>query len=355
MKLVDQLIFRDVIASTALVSVVIIAIEFFLNMIQQFHFVGQHNYTLWRVFLYVGMQLPAQFYQLFPMAGFLGTMIGPGRLSSSSQLIVIRMVGYSVMQLTGSVTKAAVVMIVVITILGEGIGLHWQQTADVWKKEWIFPQANQALLHSIWLRQGNHFTHIGELNSPDTISDVTRYYFSKNDRLLRADFSPVGKLVNGRWELLNVKQTIFGRHHVTVTTQSKMILPMVFKPVLQVKMRAASTQQSLTTLIQMIRYRRDTGLTTDQFVFALSQRFLQPITTLVMIILAIPFVFGSFRNTTMDVRLLTGIVIGFIFYMLNQLFGPITMVYQFPPLLSAALPTMLFLLLASVLLLRVRS
>ena len=151
-----------------------------------------------------------------------------------------------------------------------------------------------------------------------------------------------------------LKESIFTRRYLVTKELRDTVLPIDFKPILQVQMQLASTEQTLNNLWRVIHYRHTIGLGVSQFVFALSQRILQPITTLVMILLAVPFVFGSFRSTTMGVRILMGVFIGFIFYMLNQLFGPITLVYQVPPILAAMLPTMLFLALASVLLMRVR-
>lgn len=354
MKLIDRIVVVHIIESTLLVSAVILSIQFFLNIVQEFYAIGTHDYTVWHAFLFSLMQLPAQFYELFPMAGFLGALTGLGRLSATSQLIVIRMSGVSISMLVTSVIKAALIMIIIVTVLGEGLGLHWQQKADTWRRAWIAGKTNAETLHSIWLRQGNHFTHIGQLNSQDTISDVTRYYFSNNDRLLRASYAPTGKLENGHWELHDVQQSIFDHDTVTTVTHKKQMIPIVFKPKLQVRMHTALTQQSLSSLLKTIQYRHDMGLSADQYVFAFSQRLLQPLATLVMFVLAIPFVFGSFRETKMGTRLLFGLVVGFIFYMLNQLFGPITMVYQFPPFLSAFLPTCLFLFVASALLMRTR-
>jgi len=72
------------------------------------------------------------------------------------------------------------------------------------------------------------------------------------------------------------------------------------------------------------------------------QRLFQPLATLVMICLAVPFIFGPLRTGTMGLRILSGVIVGFGFYILNQFFGPFSMVYQFPPLLAAGLPTLLF-------------
>ena len=61
-----------------------------------------------------------------------------------------------------------------------------------------------------------------------------------------------------------------------------------------------------------------------------------------MICLGVPFIFGSLRSATMGLRLLTGVIIGFMFYMLNQFFGPFALVYQLPPTAAAITPTVLF-------------
>jgi lipopolysaccharide export system permease protein len=61
-----------------------------------------------------------------------------------------------------------------------------------------------------------------------------------------------------------------------------------------------------------------------------------------MIILAVPFVFGPLRSVTMGLRMVIGIVLGFCFYILNQFVGPISIVYQIPPIIAAFFPTFLF-------------
>jgi lipopolysaccharide export system permease protein len=48
----------------------------------------------------------------------------------------------------------------------------------------------------------------------------------------------------------------------------------------------------------------------------------------------------------------TGISFGFLFYVLDQIFGPLSMVYSMPPILGALLPSLLFLLISLVLLLK---
>jgi lipopolysaccharide export system permease protein len=44
----------------------------------------------------------------------------------------------------------------------------------------------------------------------------------------------------------------------------------------------------------------------------------------------------------MAARVLMGILTGFGFYMANEVFGPVALVYQLPPLLGAVTPSVLF-------------
>ncbi len=50
------------------------------------------------------------------------------------------------------------------------------------------------------------------------------------------------------------------------------------------------------------------------------QRLAQPFTTLVMMMLAIPFIFGPLRSSTMGLRFIAGALMGFGFHMINRLF-----------------------------------
>ncbi len=119
-------------------------------------------------------------------------------------------------------------------------------------------------------------------------------------------------------------------------------LNVVFNPTLLQAGRKRVDQQSIVELYHAIIYRNHSGLATNQYQFTFWHRLIQPLTTIVMICLGVPFIFGSLRSASMGLRVLTGVIIGFAFYMLNQFFGPFTMVYQIPPVLAAVMPTLLF-------------
>lgn len=354
MKILDRYISRTIIFSTLMVTAVIVGIQSFLSLIQQLHDVGLNNYTMLHAFILVPMELPVQFYQLFPMAGFLGAMIGLGKLSTSSELIVMRAAGVSMKRIAWGVMKAAILMVIIMTLLGEGLGPVWQQQAEKMRYHDLYPTQNAAVLNSIWLHENNSFTHIHQLADRNTMQGVTRYVFSPDGRLLKITSAKSGHYVNGTWQLSNLTHTHFAANKITTSTEKQADLQVVFQPNLQIQMKVSSAQETLKDLYRTIQYRRTIGLSINQFVFLFWQRLLQPLTTLIMISLAVPFVFGSHRDVSMGVRIIGGVLVGFIFYMMNQLFGPITLVYQFPPLLAAIIPTCIFFVISAVLLMRAR-
>ena len=66
--------------------------------------------------------------------------------------------------------------------------------------------------------------------------------------------------------------------------------------------------------------------------------------------MALSFIFGPLRSVTMGARVIMGVLTGFGFFILNEVFGPLSLVYQLPPYLGAILPSMLFAAIAALML-----
>ncbi|MBX9705493.1 MAG: LptF/LptG family permease, partial [Gammaproteobacteria bacterium] len=111
-------------------------------------------------------------------------------------------------------------------------------------------------------------------------------------------------------------------------------------------------QLSLLRLQEQSKYNKQNGLDSSTYTLAFWLRVLQPLATLVMVFLAIPFIFGPLRSSTMGLRILSGVMAGLAFYIINRFFGPFTVVYQIPPIVAAVTPILLFALLACILIRR---
>jgi lipopolysaccharide export system permease protein len=61
-----------------------------------------------------------------------------------------------------------------------------------------------------------------------------------------------------------------------------------------------------------------------------------------MVYLVIPFVFGPLRSSSVGLRLLVGIIIGFGFHVVNTINAQLSMVINMPPMIALAIAPMLF-------------
>ena len=99
---------------------------------------------------------------------------------------------------------------------------------------------------------------------------------------------------------------------------------------------------SLTGLKDYVDYLQQNSQESSRYELAFWRKVLQPLTIAAMLLMALSFIFGPLRSVTMAARVLMGILTGFAFYMSNEVFGPVALVYQLPPLAGAMVPSLLF-------------
>lgn len=350
MNILDRYIAKIIIEATLLALLVLIGMQSFMLFVGELHDIGIKNYGLLQALIYVPMQLPSNVYVFFPIAGIIGCIMGLGRLAVHSELIVMRAAGVSIAKITISVIKAAVLMLIIVTFIGEWWAPYLQHHADVRKTMAMSGGQTLNTMQGTWVRDGNNFIYINQVLPNGELQNVTRYQFANNHQLILASSAQTGTYQDGRWIFQNIEQSTLKKNQVTSQHFDQQKWDVTFNPRLLRMTTLDPSQLSLPRLYHYIQYLKQTNQAASKTEFAFWQRVFQPLATLIMICLGVPFIFGPLRSVTMGLRILTGIVVGFGFYTLNQFFGPLSMVAQLPPLLAAALPAILFALGGGVLL-----
>jgi len=345
-KKIDCYLAKTIISAIFLVVLVLFGIEAFIEFTREFPDLGNGDYGLIQALLYVPMLLPTDIYQLFPMAGLLGCIIGLGLLASNSELIVMRIAGLSIASITLAVLKVALLLSLLMFAFGEVLAPYLQDKAATNKSEAI--SGGQALLthRGMWLKNQDNFIHIGKIRSYERIEAITRYSFTSQNKLSLISFAESADYRDGQWIFNNVTQTNFNSEidDDRVTTEQVATQQWGFQ--LQPRLLSLSSnnleQKSLPELYRYIQYLKQSKLNYHIYEFNFWLRIFQPLTVMVMIILAIPFIFGPLRTATMGLRILVGTMTGFAFYIFNQFVGPLSAVYQISPFIAASLPTLIF-------------
>ena len=354
MKRLSRYIGVTMMQSIALMLVAFAGLQLFIDFMNQLKDVGTGNYTLWQATIYILLTLPSEVYHLFPMAGMMGCLVGLGVLAANSELIVMQAAGVSLLRITGAVIKTAVLLIILAVFIGEGIAPELAAWANA--RQTIAKSGGQAVStqEGVWLRQGDTFVHIGLVLADGSLRNIDRFKFDDQQQLIFASFAQTGHFSQGQWVLQQLRDSWFQPDHITTRNVASENWQAELDPKILSESHLGPQEMPLLKLYRYIQYGEVNQINTDDYALAFWQRIFQPLASIVMMLLAIPFIFGPLRSVSMGLRLLTGIFVGIGFYLLNQFFGPFSLVYQFPPLLAALTPTLLFLGLGCLMLRRLR-
>ena len=353
MKLLDRYIAQTVWRAIALVTLMLTGLHGFILGVGQLDSLGKGDYGLITAAWVVLLSLPYQVYLFFPVASLLGCLVGLGILASHSELIVMRASGVSIGQVTQSVFKMAMILIVVVTVLGETCVPRLSLLARDMKMQAI--RGGEALRTptGVWLHHQNDFLMLGRIFSEDTLEHVIQFHFNAHHRLILTRKLDTLHYKEGKWFAHGVEETHIELRRTFVQHKDEMIWDVALNPrILQVS-RNEPDEMSLHELSQYLHAEDRHKQSVSNYQLAYWQRVVQPMTTAVMMLLAIPFIFGPLRSSTMGLKLLIGVGVGFGFHLINRFFGPVSQVYQWPPEVAAFLPTLTFALLGIYLMKRV--
>ena len=354
MRLLDRYIGATVAGSTLIVLLVLLALFSFGSFVAELDAVGKGDFTLTVAAEYVLLTLPRMAYQLFPVIALLGSVIGLGILASNNELLVMRAAGVSVGRIALSVMKVGLLWTVIAVILGEFVAPYTDRVAQTMHNTALVDRFAMTSRNGLWARDSREFIHIGDVLGKGTVRGITIYQFDDKQRLLEVTQARSGQFAAGKWTLYHVARSQIDPSGVHTEELDQMSWQSLLTPEMIEVVVVKPDSLSFKGLLDYIGYLRDNGLDAEHYQLAFWNKLVLPVTTAVMVFLSIPFIFGPLRSVGIGQRIFVGTLVGIGFYLLGQLFGFAGLLYKIPTPLSAALPTVLFFILAVLLVRRVR-
>lgn len=352
MKILDRYIGMAVAMSSLLVMLVLLALFFFIDFVNNLNDVGKGNYDVVTAAQYVLLSQPRRIYELFPLAALLGTMLGLGALAAGSELTAIRAAGVSLTRIVLSVMKVAAVMMLGVVLIGELVAPKSEQYAQSLRSMALSSQIALDTRYGFWSRDGRSFINIRTMLPGGKFNDIYVYEFDDKQNLRVATHAARGQREGDKWLLEDIVQSEIAASGVSTRRVARAQWNSLLSPDVVGVVLVKPDRLSLWDLFQYIDYLQANSQNTQRYEIAFWVKLLAPLTTGVMVFLAIPFVFGSLRSVGMGQRVLVGSLIGVGFHLVNQISTHIGLVYELNPLLSALFPSTVFLLAALLLLSR---
>ncbi len=343
MKLVDLYLGRALIAGAALALLALVAIDGVIKLVDEVADVG-HGYTLGDALCHTGLTLVASIYELLPVAVLIGGVVSLGNLAAQSELVAFRALRYSRARITASVLMTGAVLMAATFALGE-----------------LAVPAAAAKAHAIkdgrasdriaggdgWLRDGAHFIYMEEALGDDSFAGVTMYQLNDEYHLARIVEARRAVARGREWRLAGATVSELHDGHVEIERHEHFVLPRALPegaggvgaaPV----RRSELSRMNVLQLADYIEFLRASDLPSGAQELALWTRFSAALATLVMLLLAMPWLFFSTRSAAAGKRLFFAIVVGLVYMIGSRVIGDAAIIYRLPPVSGAFLPILLF-------------
>ena len=346
LALLSRYVGRRVSLAIAMALLVIVGLDVVAEVIDELGDV-RNDYQFRQVMEYVGLTLPSQAYDYLPFSALIGCLVGLGILAGNSEIVVMRAAGISLWRIMAMVVKPILWFVLLGMLVGEFATPYLDQLADGRRQLQRTGMQSAADNGGVWSVEGREYIHINAVFPGGVVFGVTRYQFDQQRQLQSASFSSRATFDRARrhWVEENVAITRFvgdGEQSRTVAEkQVTRIWPSELTPALLQQNVLAPENLSIQSLYGYIRFLGQQQRASGAYELALWAKVLQPLTVIGLVILAVAFVFGPLRESTMGLRIFVGVVTGIGFRILQDMLEPSSLVFGFPPLVAVALPIVL--------------
>lgn len=329
----------NVMSAIAVALVAIVGLDVVAGIIDQMGDI-KRNYQFVDVLIYTATKLPSTIYEYTPLASLIGCLVGLGMLATNSEVIVMRAAGVSLFRIVLLVFKPVLVFILLAALIGEYFSPYLDQLADS-KREYL--RKGESALDStsgFWAKEGDEFIHFNAVFPGGVLFGVTRYRLNEQRELEEASFSSRASFNNteGFWVEENVSSTLFveqqtyTRKWVTRNWKTELTPEVLTLKILPAEALSAS---SLNNHIDYLEQRKADSA---KYRLAFWSKVLQPLAIFGLVLVGIAFVFGPLRQATVGFRVFVGVLFGISFKLLSDILGPLSIVFEMPPVLAVLAP-----------------
>ena len=342
MKELDRYIGIRFIRSVALIIAILVALFSIFELVAQLDDVGRGGYELKDAFVFVGLTLPRRILDLMSISTLLGSIIALGFLADHGELLAMQAGGMSVRRICLSVFATGTILILATAILAEMVVPPMEQLART-RRVMALSGTNVTLTQQgFWARRGLSFIHVGKTLYGGMATDVDIFEDDGNGRLKVFTHAREANIQdNKQWLLKDITRKTITENGITTQHLGNLTLDSFLSSDQIDILELPPDSLSSFELHDYIQALRESGQNADRYTLALWRKLSTPLTTGAMILLSLPFVFGSTRSITSGRRIMMGCIVGIAFYFADQVIVYLGLLLGFYPIMTAMIPVVL--------------
>ena len=384
MKILQRYFFVNIAQAVAFVLVAFLGLIAFMDLTQELPSVGKGGYMMQHAILYVLLLLPGHVYEVMPVAALIGTIYTMAQFAQSSEFTIMRASSMSTQQAGIMLAKIGVLFVAITFLFGELITPRTAPIAERVRLSAKGATVSAEFRSGMWTKDtihtggpkgpvtGSRFFNARQIRPDGQLIDVRLYEFDNGMRMRSLITAANAKFSgNSTWRLNDVTETLFansrelpapgtpipagqtiqstfGQDTASVSTRKVASLDLVSEitPKILSVSRSDPGQMSANELAVYTRHLAENRQETERFKIAFWKKLIDPLSIFVLMALALPFGYLHTRSGGVGLKSFIGIMIGVSFILINALFSHVGMLSTWPAFVTAAAPSLLFLLLA---------
>jgi lipopolysaccharide export system permease protein len=311
---------------------------------------GNGDADLWR---YVSLRIPLLVSRFLPFSVLLGTLIAFVGLNQHSEVVAMKAAGISAHQILAPLMLASLFLAAGEFAFNETVVVKASRVVTAWSDNDYKPIPRESgVLSNVWLLNGDDLIRAGTASGQGSgfrINNLVVYDRTGGvlSRVIRADSA----VPNGnQWLLTGAR--IYDAAMNLVTKPGRMEGLSGVTPEQLTLAKVDPTQLDYWTLQQRVDELERAGRPTDEARSGLAHKISQPLSMLLMPLLAAIAAFGLARSGQVLVRACIGMALGFAYFVADNFSLAMGNSGAYPPLIAAWAPFLLFLLIGETVLVR---
>jgi lipopolysaccharide export system permease protein len=281
-------------------------------------------------------------FELMPISTLLGSVVALGLLADHGELLAMQAGGISVRRICGSVLATGTVLILFTGLLAELVVPPLDQLARKKRALAISGTGFTLTKQGFWARHNATYIHVGKTHSGGVAADVDIFETDQRGRLAVYTYAREANIQNNnQWVLQAITRKTFTDEGITTTRLPSLTLESFLSTDQVEVLEIPADSLSSADLYRYIGAMRESGQNADRYALALWRKLGVPLATGAMVLLSLPFIFGSARNITAGKRIMMGSLVGILFYFGDQVIVRLGLLLNFSPLIIAMTPVAL--------------
>lgn len=364
MKILRRYFAGEIYRSVLFVLIVFLALFAFFDLMGELGSVGRGPYRIEHAFIFVTAGLPAYAYELMPIAALIGTIYVMAQFAARSEFTVMRASSLSMGRALNLLVRISVILAIITFVLGELIAPKSNEFRQQFKRKIEGASLSAGFRSGLWAKDvirdpstrkviGSRFFNANKIEPGGAARTVNIFEFDQQMRMLSRISAERAEFVEpGVWRLTTVDEIRMNPAEtserlrpelITRKTQASALLHSDITPEILSVLMADPKRMSTLDLVSFSRHLQKNKQRSEQYEIALWTKLFYPVAVIVMMVLALPFAYMQARSGGLSLKVFIGIMIGMGFHLVNNLFSHIGLLNTWPPLATAALPSIVFL------------